>query len=192
MPENDGVIELANKRFIIIGLQGSGKTTLAKSILRGVDRHIVYDPMGEYPANQGFRNFVPDDMDSPAEMDDFIGNVVIPWQPDLFILDEGSRYIPHNPKRLPRNLSRMVDLSRHWAISWGVIARRPSQIHTDVRELAHYIFVFGLHGSNDIKTLDNWYAGMGQVVRSLPEYHFAVLENGNRLTTHIPVAHNVE
>ena len=188
MPDKN-VIDLANKRFVIIGLQGSGKTTLAKSILAATERHIVYDPLGEY---RGFRRYVPDDIHSSAEMDDYIGRVVIPAQPDLFLMDEGSRYIPNNPKPLPRHLSDMVDLSRHWGISWGVIARRPSQLHTNIRELAHYCFVFSLYGRNDIKALNDWHNGMGDVVRELPEYHFAVLEDGKRLTTHIPVAQNGE
>ena len=82
----------------------------------------------------------------------------------------------------------MVDFSRHEGISFGLIARRPVQLHTDLVELSQFYFVFNLHGRNDITTLNNTYQGMGETVRGLQEYHFAVLNEGRLLTVHEPVA----
>ena len=187
LQNNNSVIDITNKRFVVIGLQGSGKTWLVKSILQDVDRHIVYDALGEY---RGFRRYVPIDIHSDEELDEFIKDTVIPYQPDLFVLDESSRYIDgHGASKLRTSLADLVDLSRHWGISWGCVARRPSQMHSHILELAHFVFIFGLHGRNDRLTLNNWYSGLGDVVNELPEYHFAVLEEGRRLTVHTPVAY---
>lgn len=166
----------------MLGLQGSGKTTLVKHILDDVDRHIVYDPLGEY---DGYRRYIPTDLHSTAELDRFVERIVTPMQPDLFVLDEANKYIDKN-KETPKAVADLVDFSRHWGISWGCVARRPTQLHTDVRELAHYVFVFGLYGSNDRRLLNDWYSGMGDVVQGLDKdkHQFAVLEGGSRLTVH--------
>ena len=178
------MIDITDKRFVIIGLPGSGKTTLARHILNSSERVIVYDPMSEY---QGYRRYVPNDPHSIEELDDFIVRVVARYKPDIFMLDEANRYIQPKPNRLPRAVADMVDVSRHWGVAWGAIARRPSQLHTDILELAHFGFVFNLSGKNDRRALDNWYAGLGDAVASLPPYHFAVVESGKGFEVHTPV-----
>lgn len=178
------MIDLRDKRFVIIGLPGSGKTTLAKHILQSNSRHIVYDSMSEYA---GFRRYIPDDAHSVAELDRFISDTVIRYKPDLFMLDEANRYIQPKPNRLPQAVADMVDVSRHWRVAWGAIARRPTQIHTDIIELAHYGFIFNLSGRNDKRALENWYTGLGDAVANLPKYHFAVVESGVGFHIHRPV-----
>lgn len=177
-------IDLTNKPFVILGLQGSGKTVLAHHILSLSERHIVYDPLGEYT---GFRRYIPENRHSIAELEGFVRGTVIPWQPDIFVLDEAPLYIPKNPKPLSTSVSDLCHLSRHFGISWGSIARRPTSFHTDVIEIAYWLFVFKLAGKNDRQHLNNIYNGMGDVVANLPKHHFAVLEAGTDLTVHSPV-----
>ena len=136
-------IDLAEKRFAILGLPGSGKTILAKSILDSNPRHIVIDPNGEYG---GYRRWRPNRIGDSAELERFMIDVVIPWKPDLLMLDESNMYIPRAPARLSPAFTMIANINRHLGISVGTIARRPSQIHTDLLELSSYLFVFNLPG----------------------------------------------
>ena len=179
-------IDLHNRRFAIVGLPGSGKSNLARYLLRQTERHIIYDPLGEYP---GYRRYVPESRRSAEELETFLSDVVIPMQPDLFIMDESNRYINPKPAHLSPFIGDLNDLSRHWGISWGVIARRPTQLHTDIFELTHFVFVYGLHGKNDIRMLNEMYDGFGKMVKGLEPFHFAVLERvpTERIYIHAPV-----
>lgn len=186
------MIDLKNKRFIILGLPGSGKTELAKSIARSVSRDdcLVYDPLGGDPDHVdwvGFRRYVPDDRESAEELNECVKTLVIKRRPALFLVDEANKYIKPKPHPLPSAIADLNDLSRHWGIAWGLIARRPVQFHPDVVELAHYLFVFSLRGRNDRQYLNDLHEGMGNAVATLPPFHFVVSEGGRRFFVHAPV-----
>lgn len=178
------MITLDNKRFIIIGPPGSGKTELAKSILRSTADAVVYDPLNEYGE---FKHYVPRERDSKEELETFIRMYVRPKAPRLFMVDEANRYIEPKPTRLTQEVSAINDFARHWNLAWGLVTRRPSQFHSDVVELAHFLFVFGLHGKNDRRYLDDLVQGLGDQVDALPEYHFLILQNGRVLGVHAPI-----
>ena len=65
--------------------------------------------------------------------------------------------------------------------------RRPVQVHSDVLELAAVVFAFQSSGKNDHGYYEDLYRGMGDTVRSLQPYHFAILQNGRDLSIHAPV-----
>jgi len=177
-------IDLAEKRFAILGLPGSGKTVLAKSILASNPRHIVIDPNGEYA---GFRRWRPKRIGDQAELEAFMTEVVIPWKPDLLMLDESNMYIPRAPARLSPAFTMIANINRHLGISVGTIARRPSQIHTDLLELSSYLFVFNLPGRNDRRALEDYHVGLGYKASEIPKYYFLVAEAGAGFTLHAPV-----
>ena len=174
---------LDNKRFAVFGLMGSGKTVLVRHILESTRNHIVYDPLNEY---DGARRYVPDDRQSIGELNKFVETLVIPTRPRLFIIDEANRFIA-NRKPLPSGMADLNDLSRHWDISWGVVARRPTQFATDIVELAHYLFVFALHGKNDRQYLNDVKTGLGDTVDALRPFQFAIVDEHRRVTVHAPL-----
>ena len=183
-------IDLAGKKFCILGLTGSGKTWLAKHILASTPSHMVYDPLGEY---EGFRQFQPKDRHSIMELDEFIENQVYPFKPALFVLDEANRYLPANNKEsLPPFIADLIDLHRHWGVAWGAVSRRPTQFSTDIVEQAHYTFLFTLPGANDRKRFNSLVSGLGDVVSDLPKHHFAVLENSGKYWIHAPVNSGID
>ena len=177
------MIDLAFKRMVIFGLPGSGKTELAKHILRSTPSHLVYDPMGEY---EGFRRYQPTDAQDPAELESLIQDVVIPWKPQIFAIDEMNKFVQPKPSRLPPGIALLNDRRRHW-LSWIGIARRPSQFHSDIVELASYLTLFRLPGRNDRIYLNGLYATLGDQAASLNKYEFLMLQEGHTLTKHAPV-----
>jgi len=178
------MIDLTNKRFQVMGLQGSGKTQLIKHLLRNTPDHLVYDPLKEY---QGFNRYTPEDRNSAAELTLVVQKLVIPRKYSLFVVDEMNRYCPPKPAPLPLGISELNDWSRHWGITWGGAFRRPSQVHTDLMELANYLFIFDLHGKNDGIYLDSLLAGLGDAAGSLPRFHFALVTDCRSFELHAPV-----
>lgn len=176
-------IDLANKQFAIFGLRESGKSWLTKSIMDTNDRHLVYDPMHEH---LGYHAYRPTDRESIEELNLFTTKMVLVWKPDLVIYDEANKYIEPKPTRLPSGIADLTDFGRHWKISAGYVARRPVQFHTDIVEIADYLFLFRLTGNNDHKYLENMLTGMGDKVRDLPDFHFVVY-HGGKMEVHAPI-----
>jgi len=177
-------MNLANKSWAVFGLRGSGKTELVKQILRSNPDHLVYDPMDDY---EGFRRYRPADRESIQELDDFVRGMVIPRKPSLCVIDEANKYIQPKPTRLPPGIADLNDFARHWGVSCGYVARRPVQFHTDIVELANFVFFFNLPGKNDYAYMEGLHQGLGDKVRGLAKYHFVILEEGRAMTVHGPV-----
>ena len=190
------MIDLTNKRAVIFGLPGTGKSLLLEHILKSTRKHIIYDPLNEHgpkDGSQGFTRYVPTDRHSADELNTFIEKGVIARRNDydLLAIDEMNIYVRPKPTPLPRAVADLNDMSRHFLLSWLGVARRPSQFHTDIVELAHFVFLFKLPGANDYRYMESLSKGLGDTVRALPKYHFAILEDGVRVTVHTPVNINV-
>jgi hypothetical protein len=197
-------MDLGSKGWAVFGLRGSGKSWFVKSVLESTPDHWIYDPLKEH---QGYNRYTPSDRTSIEELSKVIEGPVIKgvkvtednkhmfptrrvgetWKPELFVIDEANRYIYPKPTRLPKPVADLVDYGRHWALSFGVVARRPVQFHTDLIELADVVFFFHLPGKNDHAYLESLHAGLGDTVRNLPPYHFVGFSHGSEITVHAPI-----
>jgi len=186
--------DLKNKRFAILGLQGSGKSELSRQILKTEPAHLVYDVHHEY---EGMNRYLvehkqvvnPGKSSDPgiAELNRVVTMIVLDsGKIRLFLADEMNRYCP-SKYPLPGAILRLNDDSRHEKIAFGVIARRAVQLNTDLLELAHYIFIFRLPGKNDRQYLEGMSEGLGDAVRELPEYSFMVVDPSRNFTIHPPL-----
>lgn len=171
------IVDLRNKRFCIFGLQGSGKSVLVKALLKEVKDSIVYDVLKEH---KGFNRYLVTYRQRSdaaiAELNRFVNEVVIgSHQIRLFILEEANRYCPPKPVPLPDSILDLNDFQRHENIAFGIVCRRPTQLHTDLVELAHFLFVFHLAGKNDYAYLEAISEGLGEAARKLPDYHYCLV-----------------
>lgn len=185
--------ELSNKRFVILGLQGSGKSVLAWHIVSQTKNALVYDVHHEY---RGLNRYlvsikhcdrrVKNDA-GLTELEMVIRKVVLEsGKVRMFVIDEANRYCP-NKYPLPASVLTLNDDNRHEGIALGVIARRPAQLHSDLIELAHYLFIFRLPGKADYKTLEDIASGLGDTVRGLKDYEFVVVDPGRGFKVHPPI-----
>lgn len=184
-----GLPDLRSKRFCIFGLQGSGKSYLARRLLQSDPAHFVYDVMHEHAGCNRYlathRQYTPE---AVAELDLLVRRVVIgSGKVRLFVLDEASRYCP-NRRPLPDSIAELNDLQRHYDIALGFIARRPVQLSTDLVELAHYLFIFTLRGKNDLLYLDSLASGLADAVAGLEKYHFVVVYPQRRFSVCKPIS----
>ena len=198
-------MDLASKGWAVFGLRGSGKSWFVKSVLQSTPDHLIYDPLKEH---SGYNKYTPSDRTSIEELEKVIQGPVIKgikvveenktmfptrrvgetWKPELFVIDEANRYILPKPSRLPEMVADLVDYQRHWDISFGVVARRPVQFHSDIIELADVVFFFTIPGKNDHAYLNSLHPDLGDTVRNLPPYHFVAFSHGSEITVHAPIA----
>jgi len=197
-------MDLGSKGWAVFGLRGSGKSWFVKSVLESTPDHLIYDPLKEH---NGYNKYTPTDRTSIDELAQVIEGPVIKgvkvtednkgmfptrrvgetWKPELFVIDEANRYIYPKPTRLPKPVADLVDYGRHWNVSFGVVARRPVQFHTDLIELADVVFFFQLPGKNDHAYLESLHVGLGDTIRDLPPYHFVAFSHGSEITVHAPI-----
>ena len=197
-------MDLGSKGWAVFGLRGSGKSWFVKSVLESTPDHLIYDPLKEHT---GYNKYTPSDRTSIEELSKVIEGPVIKgvkvtednkalfptrrlgetWKPELFVIDECNRYIYPKPTRLPKPIADLVDYGRHWSLSFGAVARRPVQFHTDLIELADVVFFFHLPGKNDHQYLESLHLGLGDTVRDLPPYHFVGFSHGSEITVHAPI-----
>ena len=186
--------DLKNKRFTILGLQGSGKSELSRQILKTEPAHLVYDVHHEYV---GMNRYLvehkqvanPGKSRDPAiaELNRVVSQIVLnTGKIRLFLADEMNRYCP-SKYPLPASILRLNDDSRHEKIAFGVIARRAVQLNTDLLELAHYIFIFRLPGKNDRQYLEGMAEGLGDAVRELTDFSFMIVSPDRSYTVHPPL-----
>ena len=178
-------IDLSNVTFCILGVKASGKSTCANIILSDCgDNALYYDTLGESPKNASYNYYIPKDRYSVDELEMVISKItpqkgqdVEQFQPPygMFIIDESNRFCPPKPHPLPPKIADLNDQNRHYLMSVGFVARRPSQLNSDLIELANYLFIFRLTGKSDLVYLDATVKGLGDVVASIDKYQFVLV-----------------
>jgi len=181
------MLELEDKSFCIFGLPDSGKSTLASFILAQFGASaFVYDTLSEYPGTP-YDSYSPHDRTSKEELGRIIRPVFTRGKYRLLMIDEANRFCPTKPAPLPQAIADLNDWRAHYSVSVGFIARRPVQLNQDLTELAHYLFIFGLRGKNDVQYLNDISAGLGDAVTKIPPYHFILVSPDRSYTLYAPV-----
>lgn len=185
--------DMQGKGICVFGLRGSGKSVWTKNFLMQYKNHIIVDPMVEYA---GFRRYIPQHRtycdEAIAEIDMLADLLVVPKKGkgkakvDLFAIDESNRYCPSRHP-LPPTLLDIMDYQRHWKLTTVHVARRPTQMNTDIVELANYIIIFNLAGKNDQQYLNDLSKGLGDAVLQLPKYHYMLVDENRKYTQMSPV-----
>lgn len=179
-----GSVDLRGKHWVTLGTKGAGKSHFNKALIQAATgRVVIFDPMDEYPDYDNVYRVEPNNRRGDKAVEEL--QKTTEWveynkeKIDYFIVDEISRF---HQKRglLDDSLGELIDLNRHWNIGVGFIARRPTQLHTDIREMADYLFIFSLRGANDLAMLDNIAEGLQATTRDMvqnhPQHSFVVVE----------------
>lgn len=176
------------ERIVVVGLPGAGKTTWTKEYIRSWCAHygsgaLIVDVLAEYSGPGTI--YRPQNRTEPRrEIEMLINEALIkPYQEKarkryrLVVFDEASRYIfPRMP--LGSYFGYLNDFSRHMDLSMLVVARRFSQIHTDISELAHRLVLFKQTGLNDLKRLSEMAAGLDDEMNAVSGHSHIEYRNG--------------
>lgn len=175
-------------RLVILGLQGSGKTYLAKKkiIPEYGGRYIVFDPNKEYT---GFTRYVPkftgDTKALRGELKMFIRRFVIPNCQTLEDIEAGKKekknrlrlvvfdeadLIAPSRANIPAALRDLVVRSRHLRIDVVFIARRPTDLSAYLMDTSDYLAVYKQVGYNALKTMRALKIESDDAIKAL-DYH---------------------
>lgn len=187
-------IDLRNKQWLTLGKKNTGKSGFNHYLMSKIrGNYAVFDPGKEH------FDYKEDDLivnpsvlrgeEAINQLNDFVDFATDNREVfDYIFVDEINRY-HQKGGRLTGALGELVDMSAHYSEGLGVgfIARRPTQVHTDLRELSDYLFVFRLTGVNDIRTLDEISSGLGERVANLEDYEFMIVHPNGDYEKHKPI-----
>lgn len=173
-------IDLKGQQWLTLGVKGAGKSYFTDSLMqRASGKVVIFDPMDEYSDKRGIYRIVPSEKRGEEAIEQLRETIeFIETNQDeisYFVVDEISRF-HQKGGILDDALGQLLDLNRHMDIGIGFIARRPTQVHTDIREMADYLFLFGLRGANDQKMLNEISSGlessMTEMIEEYPAHSF--------------------
>jgi hypothetical protein len=186
-----------DKRWVVVGKQGTGKTIFVKSLVHkylsakvGV---LIIDPLSEYEIEKA-TIFRPENHSAPqAEVELALKMLVVnpfiekqPKQYGFIVFEECTRYFP-NRQPLPAYFGYLNDYARHVPVGMCFVGRRFSQMHTDISELAHVHIIYRQDGVNDLQRCDEMKKGLSERVENLKEYHYIELNEKGEISEHSPV-----
>jgi len=142
------MLDLQNNKIAIFGIQGSGKTYLAKYLIRNF-KTLVYEVNPDYRDTNAY---VYQGSKTLQDLNKFCENVkelALKRKINAFLLDEADLFFRSNYDLQP-NLNDLVINHRHYNLALFFISRRPQDIPTKIVESCHYIIIFKLEGANAI------------------------------------------
>lgn len=189
--------DLANSHICVWGKKGTGKSGFINSLMFNLSKtaknYAAFDPMDEHhDYGQDDRNLVVVPTNRRGEkakeqLQDVTEFVVHNRERfDYFFVDEINRF-HQKGGQLNGPVADIIDYSAHYSMSTVYVARRPSTVHTSVRDLSDWHFVFRLTGSSDVRMLDEIVRGLGEKAARLDKYQFISVSPSGDMTVNDPV-----
>ena len=172
-------VDIKNKKFAILGIQGSGKTVLAKFLSMKMPT-VIYTPhYYEWRRQNGVYIYYP--YDYKNELDLFTVAFKQSKRFKMVIFDEFDMAFQNNAQ-LPHHMNDLIINHRHYGKTVGFITRRPQDIPAKIIEQCHYLFIYTIEGKNVIQHLNDIHKGMGDMAKKIPykSYHFILKEIGQK------------
>ncbi|MEM5867226.1 MAG: ATP-binding protein [Candidatus Aenigmatarchaeota archaeon] len=175
------LINLKNKKMLIAGIQGTGKTYLAKFLSKPF-KTMVYTPYLEEWKDEKvvlvrYKDFVQDYPFWCSQAIKFAKAKKI----NLFITDDADILFRHHFDT-SQELREMVIGHRHYGLALIFVTRRIQDIPTRIYGIMEFFALFTIEEPNAIAKLNQFYDGLGDLVKSLPykSYQFILKEIGKK------------
>lgn len=172
-----------DQKITIVGMTGTGKTTLAKEISKVIKRKVVICPYDVYDQWKGYGKVIPTDPASFEEVAEPLyqkGNIFI-------IIDEADTFFPNYGKLDPESLRyKLIHMGRPRNIGVAFISRRPASLHTDPRSQSTHFFFFRLILPNDIMWAYQVIGNYAYELKNLKDYWFYHYD-GRNIYLHPPI-----
>lgn len=172
-------------KVLIIGLTGSGKTTLAKALMNNAVNFFpikIIDPLNDYQDIKNNVEVIYIEHGNREEVNKLIKSVWGKWN-GLLCFDEADSYFP-NKQTLSNWEKRLIHIGRHANIGYCAITRRLSNLHTDMVSQANKLFVFNLWQRADLDYLRQCGLPLSfeldDIILSLGEYWFVAIDIKNK------------
>lgn len=188
------------ERMVMIGSTGSGKTTLARSLVANADRVVWWDTkaMGE----SGFEQRVtwapehaeliaatdrlevaPDPHRDHTEQMDEVAHAVYQRGNILFVVDDAMGVMA---QRAPQWTNNVVTMGRSRGVGLLTIVQRVHHIPRVLMTEAEHTLAFELHGRTDIERLVDECSPDLAVVAELQRFEYVWYSRRDRLAVKVP------
>lgn len=188
----------SNEKVYVCGMNLSGKTVMAKSIIRAMRSQgvpvIVYDPIMEYGDVADNDDEIVSDIDTIANLGPLPAGAIVVYSPlndtpelwDRFcriiwqtqrnlwiVIDEAHDVCPSGPT-ISQYHSFLVRKGRHYGIGMCHVSQRPAETHKMPLAQAQHVIIYKMHLVNDIKYLEAWLQcpEIGPLMDRLEPYHY--------------------
>ena len=147
----------SNELFTISGKRGYGKTTLAQSLISGLSRVAVWDPLDEYKHKN---SYVPVS-GTIEEFDRWLKGWYI--QGNIFLLVDESDFVMPVKKPLTPIAYKVVNVGRHRNVGMGMLTRRIAELNKTAFSQSEDIYLFRHSIKNDINYLREFIEGVEEI-----------------------------
>lgn len=160
-------LDLSDHKTVILGIQESGKTHLAKRLLHQFRRPVVYRMNYDFESENVYL-YVP--TNPQGELEAFCGAVLDraeredAW--DVVVFDEADQLF-RNYQSFGAKTLKLLGEHRHAHVALIFLARRPQDLPPYIVESAKHLIVFKLEGANALNRLDEVYPGFSTMVEGL-------------------------
>jgi DNA helicase HerA-like ATPase len=189
--------------ILIMGKQGSGKTTLAKRVIEKYPRIVVFDPLHEYEngdvittldefAERMKENpkefylvlrFLGTDVKTSELMFEYASRIIWNVGDIMLVLEEAEIFLDSSDKN--SFINYLISFGRHKGVSLVGIGRRPVELAIRLRSQFTSIVTFRQSEPNDLRYLEMLGFDSAEVA-SLGQYEF--LTEGDDLENNIAQA----
>lgn len=146
--------EFNEKKVIVLGTGGSGKTEFSKDLWKKFKTPIAYDINGDFKGLPGGVAYNPEDID--GEFLGFLGmykQINEKRHVDAIFFDDADAYINYQIASSPIFKDLVVRHRNKYKVTLVFISKRPQNLPTLVVENAHTLVVYKMEGFNALNRL---------------------------------------
>jgi len=157
--------DLNEKKFLVAGLQGTGKTYLVKRLARFFTNVAVYTP---HPDEWKASAVVVFDMDDFVEDFSTVTKLLKKFKTrfDCLIIDEADMLF-ETQFDVEKTLNDIIINHRHYGLSVMFSTRRPQNIPAKIYNQFENLMLFSIEAPHVRDLLNRYYEGLGDMVSNL-------------------------
>lgn len=172
----------SDERITIAGMTGTGKTCLARFILRKFSKVLVWDPLGQY---EEFNAYHPDK--GTKEEFDYVCQQVWDKGNILFCVEEAEGAL-HEGKDFSEYAYKVIHQGRNRGIGVMAVTRRIADLSKTMFGLSQHVYIFRFFSPNDIDYIKGFVGKeWAERIRNLPQFHFIYYGGGNNICECEPI-----
>jgi len=172
-------LNLTNKKIIIAGIQGTGKTYLVKYLSRFFNA-VVYSPYYDEWKDEDVVYIKAKDFVS--EFPSWCSKVkalALKKKVNLFIIDDADLLFKHHFD-VSKEFRDLHIGHRHYGLAIAYVTRRIQDIPTKIYGSCEFLALFSIESPQAIDLLNRFHEGLGDRVKAIPygSYQFLLKEIG--------------